>query len=492
MLIIEGRKEDVYKKYQRQIDTERNYLAQHTLPNVDSPASFYDLLINDRFVNDETNNKYLDPLVNLYYKSYGTKDEFANEENEKVETSGFLQLLEIGEDLIEVIKLFNKYPNKFTFNDFNEYSKQDNVVQLLRDFNDVNEWAIEKETKKNARRNKTVIFENGEYKVIVPHTQDASCYYGIGTRWCVSAKNSNQFSSYKDRGDLFFILNKKLDKSNPNYKIAVYFNKERRTVSLWDATDLNIGNYRYSEFLLPNKITLIPLSVRQSIVDYIGELDEVNINPLEILLNSAESLRYSTIINSRRVRYSGLMRRQLIFDVTDNSGKTSTYYLYLKKVVYNESNGLTTVEYEVLRNQTKLLEGVMIIPDIQDFRHYTWRSKLEYIFTKILNKLPSPEYPVWRPKNMHSTYSFSKRSNLADKLTDYIIKQNENGEFATRNGFLVSIGKETNPGMLSTFFGSIRDAGIVEIVKGKKGEPSYYYKIGPNYKAYLTGKIRRL
>ena len=45
--------------------------------------------------------------------------------------------------------------------------------------------------------------------IIVPHTEEASCYYGKGTQWCTAANNgNNMFEYYNDNGNLYININK--------------------------------------------------------------------------------------------------------------------------------------------------------------------------------------------------------------------------------------------------------------------------------------------
>ena len=53
------------------------------------------------------------------------------------------------------------------------------------------------------------VFEDDQYLIVVPQTEEGSCYYGQGTKWCTSAKRLNQFDTYNEEGTLFYIINKK-------------------------------------------------------------------------------------------------------------------------------------------------------------------------------------------------------------------------------------------------------------------------------------------
>ncbi len=67
------------------------------------------------------------------------------------------------------------------------------------------------------------IYEDKQYLVIIPETESASCFYGTGTKWCISATESkNYFDHYTDQGIKFiFIINKKEIQTDPYSKIAI-------------------------------------------------------------------------------------------------------------------------------------------------------------------------------------------------------------------------------------------------------------------------------
>lgn len=54
-----------------------------------------------------------------------------------------------------------------------------------------------------------VIYNGPDYKVLIPKTQAASCYFGRNTEWCSAATTStNYFKVYNDQGPLYIILDK--------------------------------------------------------------------------------------------------------------------------------------------------------------------------------------------------------------------------------------------------------------------------------------------
>jgi hypothetical protein len=51
-----------------------------------------------------------------------------------------------------------------------------------------------------------LLLNNNELKVVIPWTTKASCFFGIGTKWCTAAKTNNTFMQYSKKDDPLFIF----------------------------------------------------------------------------------------------------------------------------------------------------------------------------------------------------------------------------------------------------------------------------------------------
>ena len=81
--------------------------------------------------------------------------------------------------------------------------------------------AKEKELKFYEDKEATVLYNDSQIKVIIPHTKAASIFFGINTKWCISASESeNAFESYNKDGRLYFITIKK-----DNKRFAIHFKR---------------------------------------------------------------------------------------------------------------------------------------------------------------------------------------------------------------------------------------------------------------------------
>jgi hypothetical protein len=122
---------------------------------------------------------------------------------------------------IEIIKSelesFEKYKprlrseNKET--DINKYMLPGEVFSLLQAYREKDITASKKEELRNkearffATEQAVLFYRDDKLKIIIPHTEEASCFFGKGTRWCTAATiHNNHFTSYSIRGLLYIIM----------------------------------------------------------------------------------------------------------------------------------------------------------------------------------------------------------------------------------------------------------------------------------------------
>jgi len=81
-----------------------------------------------------------------------------------------------------------------------------------------------KKTKKEEKlQGAEKIYEDENFLVILPKTKQASCHYGSNTRWCVAARDGNQFDNYSRRGTLYYII----------FKANTALSPERKSKPIW-------------------------------------------------------------------------------------------------------------------------------------------------------------------------------------------------------------------------------------------------------------------
>ena len=128
---------------------------------------------------------------------------------------------------------------------------------------------------------------------------------------------------------------------------------------------------------------------------------------------------------------------------------------------------------------------------VKNFLYHIYRPLLKDVLdNQYFKDAIGDGYKIWQSTSSMSSYKFEnpQTAKLANSFIDYIKMSEENGLMATRNDFLEFINKPATPGYFSSFFSSIQAAGIVK--KNRKGR-QFYYTLGPNYDAYVTGKLKR-
>lgn len=91
--------------------------------------------------------------------------------------------------------------------------------------------------------NAKIVHNGPKYRILMPLTEKASCYFGSGTRWCISGKKNNPFNWYMKTDHFYFVTVKS---GNKRYAISfgnkAYFdakdNKIDRLVLLKQYPDL--------------------------------------------------------------------------------------------------------------------------------------------------------------------------------------------------------------------------------------------------------------
>lgn len=98
--------------------------------------------------------------------------------------------------------------------------------------------------------------------------------------------------------------------------------------------------------------------------------------------------------------------------------------------------------------------------------------------------------PIWRRSSNGSNYTFTKkpeRDDLGFQFLLYIEWRLDEGGNPSRKEFLRYMKRPTYSGYLTSFFGSIKAAGIVQVTGRNKD--GWIYDLGPNAEAYRQGKM---
>ena len=138
----------------------------------------------------------------------------------------------------EYLSYFVKYNNLLPNKDINTYKSLSDLYTVIKQYIDnPNQPKSKSDEIRNIKKGAEKVYEDNQWLIIIPHTKEASCYYGKGTQWCTAAdKGNNMFDSYNKQGPLFININKKT-----NEKYQFHF----ETDSFMDETDTPIESPIY-------------------------------------------------------------------------------------------------------------------------------------------------------------------------------------------------------------------------------------------------------
>jgi hypothetical protein len=133
----------------------------------------------------------------------------------------------------QYLSTFIKFNAKLQQKDIMKYHSLSELYKTIEPFlKNPQQAATKSEEIRNIKEGAEKVYEDGKWLVVVPHTKEASCYYGKGTQWCTAADNSyNYFDQYNKRGLLYINILKGTDT-----KYQFHF----ETGSYMDATDTDI------------------------------------------------------------------------------------------------------------------------------------------------------------------------------------------------------------------------------------------------------------
>ncbi len=121
------------------------------------------------------------------------------------------------------------------------------------------------EKMKSAEKDAEKIYNSENYMIVVPKTQEASCAYGRGTRWCTAATGSNNyFHRYNNQGPLYIVINKKTQE-----KYQFHFQSQQ----YMDAEDDQLDIDQFFDENPEMKTPLVDLALKNSAEDFALDID---------------------------------------------------------------------------------------------------------------------------------------------------------------------------------------------------------------------------
>ena len=246
------------------------------------------------------NHKYLEWLAKVWKEYVSTPENIETQDREGHIWRGVLN------GTLTTIEEFDRVRRNLTKKDLYQYSDRQEVIDALE------AWKKEKTRNIETHKESEVVFEDDRFKVVVPKSHTASCYYGAGTKWCTATKDSdNHFTNYDKDGKLFYILDKSAPTSDKYYKVAL--NKTYKgSNTFYDATDSSIPDPEEIDYLLnhPELIDKINEYFDFTYADEIAKIsEEEKQREVERLARDAEWARRRRE-RERRLEARALQRRE--------------------------------------------------------------------------------------------------------------------------------------------------------------------------------------
>lgn len=186
-------------------------------------AQYKSLLLNEASVSD-VRKKHMDIPEDIFYALCKSDPKY--NKNEHGEFAGkfthwLCQQYENGDidksdisGIKENLLLFIQNKNRMDFPPLNNitYSELVDFVSPLKDGGDDDMNPILKSIdNKDVRENTEIWYDDDEWLVVIPHSYEASRYWGGDTRWCTASSNPYYYNYYKNEygGEYYININKK-------------------------------------------------------------------------------------------------------------------------------------------------------------------------------------------------------------------------------------------------------------------------------------------
>ena len=502
ILIAEGRKEDLRKKYEQKFSADPEHLE------------ILDYTLGHPFLS-QTNFKYGDFLLKNLHPNASVEEIIDN---------------------IELIKDFNRFQQSLEEKDINKYDL-DGLKIVIEAHKESSKSQQNKFDSSDAKK----LYEDSNILIVKPLTYESSCKYGSGTRWCSTMANTptyfKQYTSGNDQS-LYYVILKKFDRNNKFYKIAIH--KKPGEETWYDSTDERMTDREKDVFNLgaPKVIETIrnewnkEFEKNQSKV-FQKIFDWENYSFFDISKELRTNLKIGLEYNKAEIVDPEESQGIIKLNISVDEDNVDSYNLLISYGInFNSNSKLVTFDVAFWANdeftddygidledgyrQFKYNYDSFVSPQNsnQDVFHYICRDITKWVTRSLLN---SPEFmskihdgkTVWSPNRTSYGYTFKRQdSGLIKQLVDYL----ESGKEGTKLDFLVDIKslqkKEINGkpfyshtsrndwqipsafrGQLSGLFNSAKLAGILDY--NKKGN-QFYLKKGPNFDKFKEGKLEAL
>ncbi|HAI40520.1 MAG TPA: hypothetical protein DCM40_21670 [Maribacter sp.] len=257
-ILAEGRKEDALKRVVKGIDNPevvehvKDVFKQYILMQDPSGKQKYAMwaagMINDRVVRLIRN-----------YNSGNENDKARGVPEGKYEATR--RANQIRSSLSKYHKLAQKNLIEKDINKFKDLGDWEQKIYIAN--RELEEREAMARRKEKAKETSNIIDDTADWMMVRPNDEDGSCYYGQGTKWCISATDSrNYFDEYSGKGKVFyFLLFKHLNNDDPMKRIALVY--DHRDVvrgdayepeEVFDAPDDEVGTGGITDAIYANLV----------------------------------------------------------------------------------------------------------------------------------------------------------------------------------------------------------------------------------------------
>lgn len=172
ILLTETSLEDIYTKYYQDIPWQ----TFNTIIELDPTT------VNGRM------GKYSKWLLNIYRKGTFKEGDF-NEAR-------------------QLLPIYEKYKNIIQVKDVMSLNSMSELYNVVQPYMSGNKATSKSDATRKVKEGAEKVYEDAEWIIVIPHTEEASKLYGANTRWCTAAENNNMFDYYNNQGTLFINIRK--------------------------------------------------------------------------------------------------------------------------------------------------------------------------------------------------------------------------------------------------------------------------------------------
>ena len=167
--------------------------------------------------------------------------------------------MNVAKELPKFHELQHHIPKEYRdINRINYYGELSNIVRMAQEKMQAKERekTAKEEERIKAREESTVVDKNDYYVLIRPETEFAACYYGRGATWCIAATESeNYFDHYTAQGKTFyFAFGRNLSQDNKNKMLALVVGADNQYEEVWDAENDTLNYEEAIDAIIQNML----------------------------------------------------------------------------------------------------------------------------------------------------------------------------------------------------------------------------------------------